>query len=109
MLSPSCSILVTGVAPRSALRQVYLCLATCTEGQGGMMNQGPKSWLCPLIALRVTLARILIQKSLFGTSLVVQWLRIHLAIHRTWVQSLARELRSHMLHSSAKKKKKRSH
>ena len=29
------------------------------------MNQGPKSWLYPLIALCVTLARILIQKSLW--------------------------------------------
>ena len=70
-----------------------------------MMNQGPKSWLFPLVALCVTLARILIQKSLFGTSLVVQWLRIHLAIYGIWVQSLVKELRSHMLHSSAKKKK----
>ena len=70
-----------------------------------MMKQGPRSWLRLLISLCVTLTRILIQKSLFGTSLVVQWLRIHLAIHGTWVQSLARELRSHMLHSSAKNKK----
>ena len=31
-----------------------------------------------------------------GTSLVVQWLRIHLAMHGTWVQSLVGELRSHM-------------
>ena len=31
-----------------------------------------------------------------GTSLVVQWLRISLAVKRTQVQSLARELRSHV-------------
>ena len=31
------------------------------------------------------------------TSLVVQWLRIRLAMQGTWVQSLVRELRSHML------------
>ena len=31
-----------------------------------------------------------------GTSLVVQWLRILLAMQETWVQSLDGELRSHM-------------
>ena len=31
-----------------------------------------------------------------GTSLVVQWLRIHLAMQRTWVRFLVRELRSYM-------------
>ena len=31
-----------------------------------------------------------------GTSLAVQWLRIHLAVQGMWVQSLVRELRSHM-------------
>ena len=31
-----------------------------------------------------------------GTSLVVQWLRVSLAMQGTWVQSLVRELRSHM-------------
>ena len=31
-----------------------------------------------------------------GTSLVVQWLRIHLAVQGTRVQSLVGELRSHM-------------
>ena len=31
-----------------------------------------------------------------GTSLVVQWLRIHLPMQGTWVQSLVEELRSHM-------------
>ena len=30
-----------------------------------------------------------------GTSLEVQWLRIHLTLQRIWVQSLVRELRSH--------------
>ena len=32
-----------------------------------------------------------------GTSLVVQWLGIRLAMQGTWVQSLVEELRSHML------------
>ena len=32
-----------------------------------------------------------------GTSLVVQWLRIHLAIQETQVQSLIQEQRSHVL------------
>ena len=35
-----------------------------------------------------------------GTSPVVQWLRIHLAIQETKVQSLFRELRSHVLWSN---------
>ena len=32
-----------------------------------------------------------------GTSLVVQWLRLHLPMQGVWVQSLVGELRSHML------------
>ena len=35
-------------------------------------------------------------KTPLGTSLVVQWLRIHLPVQVAWVQSLVRELRSHM-------------
>ena len=31
-----------------------------------------------------------------GSSLVVQWLRVHLLMQGTWVQSLVGELRSHM-------------
>jgi len=31
-----------------------------------------------------------------GTSLAVQWLRLHLPMQGVWVQSLVRELRSHM-------------
>ena len=34
-------------------------------------------------------------KVITGTSLVVQWLRIHLPMQGTWVQSLVGELRSH--------------
>ena len=33
-------------------------------------------------------------------SLVVQWFRIQLAMQRTWVQSLVRELRSQLLWSN---------
>ena len=32
-----------------------------------------------------------------GTSLVIQWLRICLAMQGMWVRSLVRELRFHML------------
>ena len=39
----------------------------------------------------------LIKKSISGTSLVVQWLRIRLLMQRTWIWSLIRELRSHVL------------
>ena len=31
-----------------------------------------------------------------GTLLAVQWLRLHLPMQGVWVQSLVRELRSHM-------------
>ena len=37
-----------------------------------------------------------IQEINTGTSLVVQWLRIHLAMHRMWVQSLVREPKAHV-------------
>ena len=36
-------------------------------------------------------------KKHLGTYMVVQWLRICLSIQETWVQSLVRELRSHMI------------
>ena len=36
-------------------------------------------------------------KAFLGTSLVVQWLRIHLPMQGTQVRSLVRELRFHML------------
>ena len=38
-----------------------------------------------------------------GTSLVVQWLRLHLPMQGAWVQSLVGELRSHMLSGTSKK------
>ena len=41
-----------------------------------------------------------------GTSLVVQWLRRRPSTAGAWIQSLVRELRSCMLRSVAKKKKK---
>ena len=41
----------------------YCSCLTCTERQGGIMSQGPKSWLCYLIAVSLMLASILIQKS----------------------------------------------
>ena len=33
---------------------------------------------------------------ILGTSLVIQWLRTHLPMHGVQVESLIRELRSHM-------------
>ena len=39
-------------------------------------------------------------KSILGTSLVVQWLRICLPMQEMWVRSLVRELRSHMPQSN---------
>ena len=42
------------------------------------------------------------------TSLVVQWLSLCLSMQGALVQSLVRELRSHMLHSAAKAKVKKN-
>ena len=53
-------------------------------------------WECKLVQpLWRTLWRFL-KKLKIGTSLVVQWLRSHLPMQGMWVQSLVRELRSHM-------------
>ena len=41
-----------------------------------------------------------------GTSLVVQWLRLHLPMQEMWVQSLAGELRSNMPRGQKKPKHK---
>ena len=50
-------------------------------------------------------------KAMFGTSLAVQWLGLLLPLQRAQVPSLVRELRSHLLHSSGnrKKRKRKSH
>ena len=45
-------------------------------------------------------ANNLIKFSKEGFSLVVQWLRSCLVIQGTWVQSLVRELRSHILQNN---------
>ena len=36
------------------------------------------------------------------TSLAVQWLRLHLSIQEAWIQSLVRELKTHILQDVAK-------
>ena len=43
----------------------------------------------------------------FGTSLEIQWLWLHLPTQGVWVQRLVRELRSHMLCGSKKKKERK--
>ena len=47
---------------------------------------------------------VFFKKEIPGTSLVVQWLRIHLPMQEEWVQSLVRELRYHMPCDQKKKK-----
>ena len=39
-----------------------------------------------------------------GTSLAVQWLRLHLPMQEVWVQSLGGELRFHMPHGQKNQK-----
>ena len=45
---------------------------------------------------------------LLGTSVIVQWLRLHLPIQEVQVPSLARELRSHMPRGQKTKTQNRS-
>ena len=62
----------------------------------------PSMHTCSLITFA------LLQKiSFFRTSLIIQWLRFMLPVQGVLVWSLARELRSHMLHSIDKKETKR--
>ena len=48
---------------------------------------------CPfsLLGVLILLQRLLSRVWLYGTSLVVQWFRIHLPMQGTWVQSLVQE------------------
>ena len=39
---------------------------------------------------------MILKRTLHGTSLEVQWLRIHLPVQGTWVRPLVEDLRSHM-------------
>ena len=59
----------------------------------------PTPWKCFLSRLRAPQngGVFLKIKNHAGTSLAVQWLRIHFPLQRTRVPSLVRELRSHML------------
>ena len=46
-----------------------------------------------------------IKNNVEGTSLVIQWLRLHLPMQEVWVQPLVGELGSHIPHGQKKKKK----
>ena len=48
-----------------------------------------------------------LDKSRSGTSLAVQWLRLHALLQKAWVQSPVAELGSHIPHGGAKNEKKR--
>ena len=61
------------------------------DGQGGLACCSP--WGCKESEMT---GRLNNNKPAGGTSLVVQWLRILLPIQGVWVQSLVRELRSHV-------------
>ena len=61
----------------------------------------PKLPICSCMVPTFSIRTLNILTSYFkflvrGTSLVVQWLRIHLPMQGTWVQSLVKKLRSHM-------------
>ena len=61
----------------------------------------PKLPICSCMVPTFSIRTLNILTSYFkflvrGTSLVVQWLRIHLPMQGTWVQSLVKRLRSHM-------------
>ena len=52
------------------------------------------------MAVRNSAVERSLENAFLGTSLVVQWLRIHLAVQGMWVQSLVGELRSDIPQSS---------
>ena len=60
------------------------------------------SFLCVCVCVCVYICETLFSIK-YWTSLVVQWLRLYLPIQRVCVQSLVKELRSHMLRGAAKK------
>ena len=71
------------------------------RGEGGQAEAikaagGVRGHLCPRGLSLSCRVKTLLQ----GTSLVVQWLRVHLPMHGMWVWSLVRELRSHTPHSN---------
>ena len=71
-------------------------LSTCVLGLFSCLLRGETktvSTSCPRL--------VQLQKLKAGTSLVVQWLKLQLPMQGAWVQSLARELRSHMLQFSS--------
>ena len=55
--------------------------------------------------LVVLILTLLCKETSMGTPLAVQWLRFHLPVQELWVQSLVRELRSHMPRGAVQKKK----
>ena len=62
-------------------------------GQSGII---PRPWRYIMSLFFLSISKI----SFLGTSLVVQWLRVHLAIQETQVWFLVQELRCHMLGSN---------
>ena len=88
--------------PMSLLSQMGSC-----SGPRQPFHLGPGSHFSCLLrgetqTLSTSCPRLVqLQKLKAGTSLVVQWLKLQLPMQGAWVQSLARELRSHMLEFSS--------
>ena len=51
--------------------------------------------------------KLLCKETSMGTPLVVLWLRFHLPVQELWVQSLVRELGSHMPRGAVQKEKEK--
>jgi len=50
--------------------------------------------------MHAVVANTLAFETVYGISLMVQWLKIQLAMQRMWVQSLVREIKYHMPQSN---------
>jgi len=87
------------------------CFSCCAEASlFGLVLSGFSCCCCCCLCVwgpEKSLSRP-VSRSISGTSLVVQWLRLHLPMQGLWLQSLVWELRSHGPHVQRTKAKSRS-
>ena len=79
------------------LRRKHIAKLKDTELGNDVLDVTPKARWQKKKRTSWILKNIVRQKTLLETFLVVQWLRICLAMQETWIRSLVGELRCHML------------
>ena len=80
----------------------YSCLKNSMTYKEASVKDNHLDWVCVYKAGHGRLFSLL-KKYILGTSLAVQQLGLHHLMQGVWVQSLVRELNSHMLHSQKAK------